>query len=139
MKARLIFINVSQIQYLQVLHPLYATFFLFSFYLLVMIQVVFLRFFADSLAPVKQPFSSLSIRLKVALFILFTPSYIASHGLASSYLGDLSGFSELLLHFELCSRQSPVLLWVMGYVHWGRLLASLHPSCEELLHPTYIC
>lgn len=139
MKARLIFINMSQIQYLQVLHPLYATFFLFSFYLLFMIQVVFLSFFPDSLAPIKQPFSSLSIRLKVALFILFTPSYIASHGLASSYLGDLLGFLKFLLHFELCFRQSPVVLSMMGYVHWGWLLASLHPSSEELLHPTHIC
>lgn len=69
--------------------------FLFAFYLLVMIQVVFLRFFADSLAPMKQPFSSLSIRLKVGLFILFTLSYIASHGLASSYLGDLLGFFRI--------------------------------------------
>lgn len=86
---------MSQIQYLQVLHPLYATFFFFCFlfYLLVMIQVVFLSFSAASLAPTKQPFSSLSIRLKVGLFILFTPSYIASH--ASSYLGDLLGFFRI--------------------------------------------
>lgn len=66
-------------------------------------------------------------------------TYIASHGLASSYLGDLLGFLKFLLHFELCFRQSPVVLSMMGYVHWGRLLASLHPSSEELLHPTHIC
>lgn len=66
-------------------------------------------------------------------------TYIASHGLASSYLGDLLGFLKFLLRFELCFRQSPVVLSMMGYVHWGRLLASLHPSSEELLHPTHIC
>lgn len=77
-----------------------------------------------------------SINALISLGIL---TYIASHGLASSYLGDLLGFLELLLHFELCSRQSPVVLSRVGYVHWGWLLASLQPSSDELLHPTHIC
>lgn len=71
----------------------------------------------------KKYFSKVSQLNKCTDFYLRILTYIASHGLASSFLGDLWGFLELLLHFELCFRQCPVVLSGMG---------SLPPSTPHL-------